>query len=109
MDMRQNIVDKLQAELTPAYLDVRDESHMHNVPSGAQSHFKVTVAAAEFSGQSLVNRHRRINRILAEELAGQVHALALHTLSEEEWQADPDVPDSPPCRGGSKVQPKAPA
>ena len=61
MDMRQNIADKLQAQLAPAYLNVEDESHMHNVPSGAQSHFKVTVVAAEFSGQSLVNRHRRVN------------------------------------------------
>ena len=109
MDMRQNIIDKLQAELAPRFLDVQDESHQHNVPQGAQSHFNVTVVAAEFSGQSLVNRHRRVNRILAEELAGSVHALALHTLSEEEWQADPDVPDSPPCLGGSKVQPGKPA
>ena len=108
MDMRQNIADKLQAQLAPAHLNVEDESHMHNVPPGAQSHFKVTVVSAKFSGQSLVNRHRRVNRILAEELAGPVHALALHTLSEEEWQARPDVPDSPPCRGGSKVQPKSP-
>ena len=109
MDIRQTITDKLQAQLAPAYLDVADESHMHNVPPGAQSHFKVTVVAAEFSGQRLVDRHRRVNRILTEELAGPVHALALHTLSEEEWRANPDVPDSPPCRGGSKVQPKAPA
>lgn len=109
MDMRQNITEKLRAQLAPAYLEVEDESHRHNVPPGAQSHFKVTVVAAEFSGQSLVNRHRQVNKILAEELAGSVHALALHTLSEEEWQADPDVPDSPPCQGGSKVQPKAPA
>ena len=71
MDMRQNIADKLQAQLAPAYLNVEDESHMHNVPSGAQSHFKVTVVAAEFSGQSLVNRHRRVNRILAEDWPGR--------------------------------------
>ncbi len=100
MDMQQRITDKLTVELTPVYLDVEDESYMHNVPQGAQSHFKVTVVAPEFTGQSLVQRHRRINRILAEELAGQVHALALHTLSEDEWRTNPDVPDSPPCRGG---------
>ena len=100
MDMQQRIADKLTAELAPAHLSVEDESHMHNVPAGAQSHFKVTVVASEFAEKSLVERHRRVNRILAEELAGQVHALALHTLSEDEWRADPDVPDSPPCRGG---------
>lgn len=102
MDMQQRITDKLTAALAPAHLRVEDESHQHNVPAGAQSHFKVTVVAPEFAEQSLVERHRRVNRILAEELAGQVHALALHTLSEDEWRADPEVPDSPPCRGGAK-------
>ena len=102
MDMQQRITDKLTAALAPAHLSVEDESHMHNVPAGAQSHFKVTVVAPEFAEQSLVERHRRVNRILAEELAGQVHALALHTLSEAEWKTAPEVPDSPPCRGGAK-------
>ncbi len=100
MDMQQRITDKLTAELAPTHLEIEDESPMHNVPVGAQSHFKVTVVAPEFAEKSLVERHRRVNRILAEELAGQVHALALHTLSEAEWDAAPEVPDSPPCRGG---------
>ena len=105
MDIEQSITHKLSEALTPAYLSVEDESHMHSVGPGAQSHFKVIVASAEFSGKSLVDRHRMVNRILAEELAGSVHALALHTHSDEEWEAAPDVPDSPPCRGGSKASP----
>ena len=101
MDMQKAIADKLEAALAPAHLDVEDESHMHNVPEGAQSHFKVTVVAQAFSGQPLVARHRRVFAILSEEMAGSVHALALHALSPDEWRRQPEGPDSPPCRGGS--------
>jgi len=100
MEVEQNITQKLSEALSPAYLSVENESHMHNVAPGSESHFKVIVASEQFVGKSLVDRHRMINRILAEELSGPVHALALHTLSEEEWKDSPDVPDSPPCRGG---------
>ncbi len=102
MDMQQTIADKLEAALAPAHLAVEDESHMQSVPEGAQSHFKVTVVARAFSGQPLVARHRRVFAILSEEMAGWVHALALHALSPDEWQQQPEVPDSPPCRGGSR-------
>ncbi len=103
MNIEQTITDKLSEALTPAYLSVEDESYMHSSGPGAQSHFKVIVASAEFAGKSLVDRHRIVNRILAQELAGPVHALALHTHSDEEWEATPDVLDSPPCRSGSKA------
>ena len=104
MDLQQNIQRKLTEVLAPEHLLVEDESHMHNVPEGTQSHFKVTVVADEFTGQPLVARHRRVFGILQEEMAGSLHALALHALSPEEWQQKPDVPESPPCRGGSKNQ-----
>ena len=42
------------------------------------------------------------NKILEEELAGPIHALALHTYTESEWRdRNGDAPMSPPCRGGS--------
>lgn len=44
---------------------------MHNVPAGAESHFKVTVVSEQFNGKRLVARHQWINQILAEELAGE--------------------------------------
>ena len=101
--MQQQIVDKLTRALQPSHLVVEDESHRHNVPPDAQSHFKVTVVAALFADLSPVERHRKVNGILAEELAGQIHALALHTLSDQEWQAGGEVPASPPCLGGSQA------
>jgi BolA protein len=56
-----------------------------------------------FADEKLIARHRRVNRVLSEELAGGIHALALHTLTPEEWfNRGGTVADSPPCLGGSK-------
>jgi len=41
--------------------------------------------------------------LLADQLAGPVHALALHTYTVAEWgEAAAGAPDSPDCLGGSK-------
>ena len=46
-----------------------------------------------------------MNGVLAEQLAGGVHALALHTMTPEEWFAKGgEVPQSPDCLGGGKNQ-----
>ena len=98
MSMQQTIEDKLSGAIDLKHLEVINESHNHNVPKGAESHFKVVLVADEFEGKSLVNRHRRVNEILAEELEGSVHALAIHTYTEPEWRnRKGDAPMSPPC------------
>ena len=52
----------------------------------------------------LIKRHRMINEILADELQNKIHALALHTYTEEEWKENNgNAPMSPPCLGGSKA------
>ncbi len=101
MSIQATIEKKLQSALSPVHLEVINESHMHNVPPGSESHFKVVVASAEFEGKPLVARHRRVNEILAEELQ-QIHALALHTYTFDEWQEQGFAPQSPPCHGGGK-------
>lgn len=103
MVIENDIRNKLQSALQPQHLEVINESNNHNVPPGSESHFKVVVVTPEFNNKQLVARHRIINKILAEELAGPVHALALHTLTPEEWAARGTAPASPPCMGGSKV------
>ena len=103
MIVQQRINDKLLTALTPEHLDVVNESHNHNVPAGSESHFKVTIVADAFTGKRLIQRHRLVNQILAEELANDIHALALHTYNKEEWQKKfGQVPESPQCMGGSK-------
>ena len=99
MTIQQTIEARLTEALEPHHIEVINESHMHNVPADSETHFKVIAVSAEFEGQSLVNRHRIINRLLADQLQGGVHALSLHTLTESEWlernRAGNAVPDSP--------------
>jgi len=53
MRVQDTIERKIAQSLTPAHLEVINESHMHNVPPGSESHFKVIVVADAFDG---VNR-----------------------------------------------------
>lgn len=105
MTVQHRIEQKLQAGLAPVFLEVVNESANHAVPSGSESHFRVTIASLRFDGKRLLARHRLVNELLQEELSGEVHALALHTLTPEEWFARAGhVPDSPPCMGGGRTE-----
>ena len=104
MSMKRIIEEKLTTRFEPDWLEVLDESTNHNVPRGAESHFRVTVVSDGFGDQKLLARHRAINATLADELAGQVHALAIHAYTPEEWQARNGTPESPPCLGGGKAE-----
>ena len=84
MTMVEQIQDALQEALAPAHIEVVDESHMHNVPKGAESHFNVFVVAEAFAGKRAVARHQAVYRALAAQMAGSVHALALKTLTPAE-------------------------
>ena len=107
MNREEEIRSKLAEAFTPLHLEVVDESHMHSVPPGAQSHFKVTVVSEAFAGQSLLQRHRAVYGQLADEFERGLHALALHTMTPEEWFTKGGIsPDSPPCLGGSTAEPK---
>ncbi len=100
-DVKHSIESKL-AELKPTFIEVEDESHGHNVAPGAQSHFKVTLVSSEFEGLMPVKRHQKVYQLLADELAGSVHALALHLYTPEQWVERGESPESPACMGGSK-------
>lgn len=102
MKVHDTIETKLNERFSPSYLLVENESHMHSGPA-AESHFKVTVVSEIFEGMRLLARHRAVNEALADELATKIHALAIHTYTDEEWQAKGVAPASPACRGGSSV------
>ena len=103
--VESSIVEKLKDALSPLYLEVVNESHMHAVPVNSETHFKVVIASAAFDGLRAVARHQRIYQLLAEEMAAGVHALALHTYSVAEWsEKQPVAPDSPQCLGGSREE-----
>lgn len=99
--IKNRIEKKLAAAFDPAHLEVVNESDNHNVPVGSETHFKVVIVSGEFEGERLINRHRRVHETLAGELAGGVHALAIHTYTVSDWQKRfGNAPMSPPCRGG---------
>jgi len=103
MSVEQQIREILRAAVDPALLQVENESASHNVPPGSETHFKVTLVSDRFSGVARIQRHRRVNQLLAELLAGPVHALALHLYAPEEWRERGASPASPPCLGGKSV------
>lgn len=105
----RNIHDTIERKLGAGiaglrHLEVVNESHRHNVPPGSESHFKVVLVADAFDGVKLLERHREINRVLAGELSGGIHALAIHAYTPAEWQARTGgAPMSPPCHGGGRT------
>ncbi|WP_341266083.1 transcriptional regulator BolA [Morganella morganii] len=101
--MQQRIEEKLNHTLAPHYIDVVNESGQHNVPAGSETHFKVVVVSETFTGMRPVARHRHMYTLLADELAGGVHALALHTYTPDEWNhRQGGLNPSPRCHGGGK-------
>lgn len=104
MTIQATIESRLNSAFNIELLDVTNESHMHNVAPGAESHFKVTIVSEDFDDLMLIKRHRMVNTVLEDELR-RIHALALHTLTPTEWSArEGKVVDSPKCRGGGKNQ-----
>ena len=102
MSVQDTIQAKLSAALQPSMLEVANESHMHGGPA-TESHFNITAVSATFTELSLVHRHQAVYKLLHLELAGGVHALAMHLYTEQEWeQRQGSSPTSPDCRGGSK-------
>lgn len=102
MSRRESIEARLTESFAPHFLEVVDESHMHSVPKGAETHFRVTIASAAFAEQSRVQRHRAVHKALESELASGLHALTIAPFTPEEWAAGPEPLRSPQCLGGSK-------
>ncbi len=103
MSTHDQIEAKLRAALAPAVLEVHNESGMHNVPKGSETHFKVVVVSQAFEGKSPVARHQLVYKALSEEMKpGKVHALAITSRTPDEWAASPEGNASPACLGGSK-------
>ena len=103
MNVQETIENKITEALSPSYLTVMNESYMHSVPPGSESHFKLVIVTDYFHGVPRVRRHQTVNGILKDELAGPLHALSMETLTPEEWERKGGVVrESPDCLGGGK-------
>uniref|UniRef100_A0A6U3DVW8 BolA-like protein n=1 Tax=Lotharella globosa TaxID=91324 RepID=A0A6U3DVW8_9EUKA len=103
--VKATIEKKLMESFKPAHLEVINESYMHNVPKGSETHFKVVVVSDKFNEVKHIDRHRLVNKILSKELEGPVHALSVKAKTPAQWSKSQKVDPSPSCRGGSKHDP----
>ena len=82
------ITEKLRKAFAPEDLRVEDKSHRHEGHAGhrpgGETHFRVYIVAQAFRGKNRLERHCMINVALASELAGGVHALAIHATAPGE-------------------------
>ncbi|WAQ95853.1 Y7416-like protein [Mya arenaria] len=96
------IKKKLQNAFQPSVLQVMNESYMHSVPKGSETHFKVVIVADKFDSLPLIKRHRLVNETLKEELDTGVHALSIVAKTPAQWEdTGGKVSRSPPCQGGA--------
>jgi BolA protein len=92
-DMRTQdvITEKLTRAFAPQSLRVEDESHQHEGHAGhrpgGETHFRVYIVSEAFRGKNRLAMHRMINEALTAELAGSVHALAIHAAAPGEGTA----------------------
>jgi BolA protein len=96
------ITAKLTSTFAPSHLSVANESYMHNVPKGAETHFKVVVVSDAFDGVGVLKRHRAVNECLKEDLDAGVHALSIVAKTPQQWAKSAAVDASPNCMGGAK-------
>ena len=88
MSTKETITNKLREAFLPESLEVQDESHLHEGHAGhrpgGETHFRVYIVSQAFKGKTRLERHRMINASLSSELAGSVHALAIHAQAPGE-------------------------
>ncbi len=88
-DRRERIEHKLHERLEATHVEVIDESHLHAGHAGAASgggHFRATVVSSLFEGKTSVARQRLVYTALAEEMAADIHALSLKTLTPDQFR-----------------------
>jgi BolA family transcriptional regulator, general stress-responsive regulator len=101
VNVQQRIEQKLTETLQPSLLNVVNESPLHNVPPGSESHFRVLIVSQLFEHKSLVQRHRMVYAALGDEMHSVIHALAITPKTDAEWKTNDSAIGSPSCLGGS--------
>ena len=103
-DYYDDIENNLKTSLDVIFLEVINESNTHNVPDGAESHFKITIVSDIFEDMRPVQRHQKIYEILKVEMK-KIHAIAIHPYTTNEWKdiSGEDL-KSPNCLGGENAE-----
>ncbi len=89
-DRRARIEARLREQLAAQHVEVVDESHLHAGHAGAAGgagHYRSLIVSPQFEGKSLVERQRLVYGALGEMMKSEIHALAMRTLTPEQWRA----------------------
>jgi stress-induced morphogen len=78
----EEITAKIQVTLPDAVVTLKDLT-------GTRDHWEAVIISALFEGKSLIERHRLVNRALADELKGPIHALTLIVQTPTESNSAP--------------------
>jgi len=102
MSVQDTVEAHLRENLAPEVLEVVNESHMHSVAKGSETHFKVVIVSALFEGVNAVKRHQLVYGALGNLMSkkpsqGGIHALAITSRTPAEWAASPEANVSPLC------------
>ena len=100
MIIQNKISQLLNEAFSPEHLELLNESYMHGVPEGSESHFKAVIISDVFVDKRLVQRHQLVYQAMGDVMQ-EIHALALHTFTLDEWKTRGEAEASPKCLGGS--------
>lgn len=81
------IRERLTRELTPASLEITDESAKHAGHAGAASgggHFIVHIVADAFRDKTLIQRHRLVYDAVDDIMHKEIHALSIQAQTPDE-------------------------
>lgn len=82
--MEKDIKEKLEKEFSPEFLEVKNNSYLHQGHTGdngsGNTHFAIAIKSEKFKGMSKVNAHRAIKKVLIDEFNKGLHALEIKIL-----------------------------
>jgi stress-induced morphogen len=73
----EQITAKIRTALPDARVELQDLT-------GTSDHWKALIVSAAFAGKSLIQRHRMVMNVLADEMKGPIHALTLDVKTPDE-------------------------
>ena len=94
--IESQIVNTLKTSMDLYSLKIINESFMHNVPEGSESHFKIVIVSEDFLNLTMIQRHKLVYKKL-DNLMTKIHALSIHAFDKDEFKLNPIILDSPEC------------
>ena len=79
----------LTQQLSPSILEIINESHLHSghqeqFDGSGENHLRIRITSPMFSGMTRVERHRKINEVVAPLMSEGLHAVAIEAKAPED-------------------------